>query len=912
MGKVKNLLFFLFLTLVFVKCKVSKQESKYTIGFSQFSSNEKWEEAVAQSMNIEAGFHKDVKLNILNSNADVDKQISDVESFIEQGVDVIIISPIAPKPLTPILKKAAAKDIPVIVLDREISVYSSFIGVNNYEIGINAGKYLQSLKKELNVVELKGWAGTTPTKHISLGFKKVIEENENLTLVGAVQDSYDGSGITDKLESLLATTENIDYIFAHSDDLALKASNIIKSTKHKDVKLIGVGGLNSEKGGIPLVKEGVLEATILCPTGGKEAIQTALNILEKRKTKKDNLLPSVIVDVTNVDLLSRQLSLINSYELDVEKQQKKLTEQIKLYDSQRDFLIATLIFLAIIIVLLVITLKGKKKVVQQKKLLVKLIDQIDSQKKEIEKIAEDLKVTNEATNNFFMGVSHDFKTPISLILSSTESLIGSETHQKSKEYSLIYNNSRRLLRMINQLLDFRRVESKSFKLRASKTNIESFVTAVFSDFNSEAKKKQIDFSLNVKVENPEVYVDQDLFDNVLFNLLSNAFKFTPIGGQINITIEENEHKIHIAIQDSGIGILSSEKEKIFNQFYQGTNNQKSSSGIGLFLTREYVKLHRGEIRVVSEKNKGATFIITLPKGKSHFKKDEIIVKQQVQRNEFTDTKQQQVTNTISDVVKLSTEKERLLVIEDNNDLRILLKEKLSEFYEVYDSDGINIKEKILEIIPDVIISDANLPDISGFEICEMVKNDERTSHIPVLMLTALKTDEAHLKGLKSGVDMFLTKPFNLSVLFQSIETLLYNRKKLQKSFKDSATVEVEKTRTTKKKIKDKETEFVNKINALIAKNIDDSSFTVEVLAEELNISRVQLYRKIKALLGLTISDYIQNIRLEKGKEMLLSEEILSIADIAYSVGFSSPNYFSTAFKGKYGETPKKFKNSKAN
>ena len=897
---------------MFVKCKVSKQESKYTIGFSQFSSNEKWEEAVAQSMNIEAGFHKDVKLNILNSNADVDKQISDVESFIEQGVDVIIISPIAPKPLTPILKKAAAKDIPVIVLDREISVYSSFIGVNNYEIGINAGKYLQSLKKELNVVELKGWAGTTPTKHISLGFKKVIEENENLTLVGAVQDSYDGSGITDKLESLLATTENIDYIFAHSDDLALKASNIIKSTKHKDVKLIGVGGLNSEKGGIPLVKEGVLEATILCPTGGKEAIQTALNILEKRKTKKDNLLPSVIVDVTNVDLLSRQLSLINSYELDVEKQQKKLTEQIKLYDSQRDFLIATLIFLAIIIVLLVITLKGKKKVVQQKKLLVKLIDQIDSQKKEIEKIAEDLKVTNEATNNFFMGVSHDFKTPISLILSSTESLIGSETHQKSKEYSLIYNNSRRLLRMINQLLDFRRVESKSFKLRASKTNIESFVTAVFSDFNSEAKKKQIDFSLNVKVENPEVYVDQDLFDNVLFNLLSNAFKFTPIGGQINITIEENEHKIHIAIQDSGIGILSSEKEKIFNQFYQGTNNQKSSSGIGLFLTREYVKLHRGEIRVVSEKNKGATFIITLPKGKSHFKKDEIIVKQQVQRNEFTDTKQQQVTNTISDVVKLSTEKERLLVIEDNNDLRILLKEKLSEFYEVYDSDGINIKEKILEIIPDVIISDANLPDISGFEICEMVKNDERTSHIPVLMLTALKTDEAHLKGLKSGVDMFLTKPFNLSVLFQSIETLLYNRKKLQKSFKDSATVEVEKTRTTKKKIKDKETEFVNKINALIAKNIDDSSFTVEVLAEELNISRVQLYRKIKALLGLTISDYIQNIRLEKGKEMLLSEEILSIADIAYSVGFSSPNYFSTAFKGKYGETPKKFKNSKAN
>ncbi|SNR14642.1 hybrid sensor histidine kinase/response regulator transcription factor [Tenacibaculum jejuense] len=908
MGRVRNLLFFLLLVSVFCCCNKSKDQEKYIIGFSQFSSSENWKEAVIQSMYIEAGFHKNISLNVVDSKSDVDRQISDIENFIDQKVDVIIVSPIAPKPLKSIIKKAIKNKIPVIVLDREISVYDSFIGVNNYEVGVNAAKYLKSLKRSLKVVEIKGWAGTTPTKHISLGFRKNIQINDSLDLVGSVQDSYDGSGIAEKLKDLITRTKEIDYVFAHSDDLALQAYQVFQSTKkHKGIKFVGVGGLNSKNEGLDLVKREIFEATVLCPTGGKEAIQTAISLINGEEVNSEILLPSVIVDKTNVDLLSRQLALINDHESDIKKQQERIDNQVQLYNSQRDFLVATLVFLGIIITLLIITLRAKRKLIQQKRLLVKLIDQIDSQKKEIEKIAEDLRVTNETTNNFFMGVSHDFKTPISLILSSTESLIGSETDQKTQEFNLIYNNSRRLLRMINQLLDFRRVESRSFKLKASKTNIETFVNAIFSDFNSEARKKEIQFSLKSKIKEPQVFIDRDLFDNILFNLLSNAFKFTPIGGEINVAIEESPNKVFIAIKDTGIGVPSSEKEKIFNQFYQGTNNQKTSSGIGLFLTKEYIKLHSGEIRVISEKGEGAEFIISIPKGKSHLKTEEIISED---IKESKHSKQQLIDNTIA-LKRTKGEKERLLIIEDNNDLRVFLKEKLSDFYEVYDSDGIKVKEKILETIPDVIISDVNLPEISGFEICEMVKTDERTSHIPVLILTALKTDEAHLKGLKSGVDMFLTKPFNLSVLFQSLETLLYNRKKLQKYFKEtSINLKKEKEKENKKKIKDKESDFLNKIDSLIDEKMDDSSFTVELLAEELNISRVQLYRKIKALLGITISDYIQNIRLEKGKEMLLSGQDLSIADIAYSVGFSSPNYFSTAFKAKYGETPKKYKKSK--
>ncbi len=887
-------------------CNNEDKGKKYKIGYSQFSTNENWSKAVTQSMKIEEKYHDNIELVILDSKSNVDTQISHIEKFIKQGVHAIIVSPIATKPLKAIVNKALKSKIPVILLDREIDNFTSFVGIDNYEVGINAAKYLQSLKRKVNVVEIKGWAGTSPTKHISYGFHTIIEKNDSLKVVAKIQDSYDDSDVKEKFKKLLESEIPIDYVFAHSDDLALKAYKVAEEMNvEKKIKFIGVGGLHFDKGGVSLVKEKILEATILRPTGGKEAFDVAVKTLQKEKVDKSYMLPSVIVDSTNVDLLERQLSLINSQELDINKQQLKLREQIKLYNSQKDFLIATLIFLAIIILLLIITFRSKQKLINQKRLLVKLIDQIDHQKKEIEQIAEDLKVANEATNNFFTGVSHDFKTPISLILSSTESLIGSKQEQKPTEFNLIYNNSKRLLRMINQLLDFRRVESRKFKLKASKTNIKEFVEAIYVDFKSEAEKKKINFLIKTEIKEPNVYIDRNLFDNLLFNLFSNAFKFTPKEGDICIKITEDKSQVFISIKDSGIGILENEKDKIFNQFFQGSNNNQSSSGIGLYLTKEYIKLHKGTIEVVSKKEKGAEFIISIPKGNMHLKSEEILINEEIKVSEFVEIASFEQEKPISENEE---EKETLLIIEDNTDLREFLKEKLSSVYKVYDSDGLKVVEEILQIVPDIILSDVNLPDKNGFEICKFIKNDERISHIPVIILTALNTEESHLEGLRSGVDMFLTKPFNLSVLFQSIESLLYNRKKLQYYYKEKLEKNFSLNATNKKKNKNNESEFLEKINTYIRENIDDSTFTVEILADKLGISRVQLYRKIKAVLGITISDYIQNIRLEKGKKMLIDQKKLTIADIAYSVGFSSPNYFSTAFKNKFGITPKKFKN----
>ncbi len=515
---------------------------------------------------------------------------------------------------------------------------------------------------------------------------------------------------------------------------------------------------------------------------------------------------------------------------------------------------------------------------------------------------------NETTTNFFKGISYDFKTIISLILSSTESLMNSNKDEMPTELQIIHDNANLLLRMMNQLLNFRKLENNEFELKISETNISSFMSSIFSSFTAEAQKKEINYTFNSIIKGNKIYIDRSLIENSVVNLLSNAFKYTPLKGEVKVNLYEDEESVLISIKDSGIGVSIEERDNIFNPFYQGKNDQQSSSGIGLYIAKEYLKLHKGEIKVISEKNKGAEFVITLPKGKNHFNSDSLIISDDVTNDNI-------YNESIPSEVIVSPEmedsnQELVLIIEDNDDLRFFLKSKLRKTYEVHESDGIDIEKKILELIPDVIISDVNLPQKNGFEICEFVKNDERTSHIPVLMLTSLNTDEAHLKGLKSGVDMFLTKPFNLSVLSKSIESLLYNRKQIQKYLKQlSFAAPHAQIKNEEGKNTDKEIAFIGRVNEIINDNLDDSSFTVEILAEELHISRVQLYRKTKAVLGITISDYIQNIRLEKSKELLVGENDLSIADIAYSVGFSSPNYFSTAFKNKYDITPNAFKKS---
>ena len=673
------------------------------------------------------------------------------------------------------------------------------------------------------------------------------------------------------------------------------------------IKFIGVDGLNGPFGGIQLVKDGILEATVLYPTGGNEAIKLALKIANKEIVPKNNILNTVLINSLNADIMSNQFDKITIQQSDIEQQQSIIKNQEEKYSSQSNLLKLLFALFLLALGLAIFSIYSRITISRKKKELEERNKKIKSQRNEIKNFSEELKKSNEAKLNFFMGLSHEFKTPLTLILSSVESL-GSELGNKgisvNKEISLMYNNSRRLLRLINQLLDYRKADDKKFVLRASKTNILDFSKSIIADFEREAKKRTIDFTLTTNNPGLEVYIDRNLMDKVYFNLLSNAFKFTPEKGKISISIKEDKPNkiVKIYFKDSGIGIPENELKEVFSPFYQGSNNYRNSSGIGLHLSKSFMELHRGHIEINSKN--GAEFIITLPLGKEHLEEKEIIKEAVLGYDHHSDYLDSEDIQSVE--LNNSEDKYSILYIEDNEELLDFVSHKLSMEYSIYTSDGTNAIERALELIPDIIICDLNLPEKNGFEICEILKKDLRTSHIPVIILTASDDPESYTKALGSGADIFLSKPFNLKSLSQSIKSLLFNREKVRFYYSNNIENIVSNEDVN---FGISEQDFLRKLNELIELNIDKSLYTVENLAKDLNISRVQLYRKVKAILGVSVSDHINNIRLENSKELLLNSN-KNISEIAYSVGFSSPNYFSTSFKNKYGVSPKEFKSKK--
>ncbi|RKS99729.1 substrate-binding domain-containing protein [Flavobacterium sp. 123] len=895
-----------FFLLLFSCNSNTKDQQTISIGFSQSIDDDIWRTSMNHAMEVEASLHPGVSLKIYNANRKATTQISDVERMINDKYDVIIISPFESDSIVPVIEKAKARGIPVIIVDRKANTsnYTAYLGADNIEVGRLAGKHIvSSTKGHANVIEIVGDPKTSPGLERSLGFKQIVKQYPGIKVFSIYSDDYGHPKID--YAKLLDSLPNIDYVYSFNDLIAYNAWKIAKSKGiEKKIKFIGVDGLNGPFGGIQLVKDGALESTILYPTGGSEAIKLALRILNNEIVPKNNKLNTILIDSLNADIMSNQFDKITIQQSDIEQQQNVIKNQERKYSTQSN-LLKLLISLFVIVLSLAIYSVYSRIIISRKKQELEVTNKkIKNQKNEIKRFSNELKQSNEARLNFFTGLSHEFKTPLTLILSSVESLEAEFKNKGisvTKEINLMYNNSRRLLRLINQLLDYRKMEDHKFTLRASKTNLLDFSKNIVCDFDREAKKKNIDFSLTTTNPELEVYLDRNLMDKVYFNLLSNAFKFTPEKGKISIIIKEDKtnNSVKIHFKDSGIGIPDNELGEVFNAFYQGSNNYRNSSGIGLHLSKSFVELHKGSIEIHSKN--GAEFIITLPLGITHLDEKEIIkepVLDFVHQSDYLDS---EVIQKVE--LKNVEDKYSILYIEDNKDLLDFISDKFSTEYTFFSSDGTDAVEKALELIPDIIICDLNLPEMNGFQICETLKKDLRTSHIPTIILTASDDQNSYLKALEIGADIFLSKPFNLKVLAQSIKGLLFNREKLRYYYTNNI-VNIEEG-----SFGISEQDFIKKLNDFIGKNLENSSYTVEDLARDLTVSRVQLYRKVKAILGISISDHINNLRLDKSKE-LLKKSNLSISEIAYAVGFSSPNYFSTSFKNKFGVTPKEYKSKK--
>ncbi|WP_313100041.1 substrate-binding domain-containing protein [Epilithonimonas sp.] len=898
---------FIFLMILSACKNDSGKSDKINIGFSQGLGNHPWRQAMNHAMEIQASLHSEVQLSISKAEGSVKKQIEDIQKMIDSRVDVIIISPIEPNSLIPLVEKAYEQKIPVILVDRKINSlkYNTYIGADNIEIGKQAGQYIISDSKNLKkVIEIKGDDNSSPTIERSLGFQQTIKNNSNTELI----KTFKGLPAEAFRKTLDSLGNQSLYVFTFNDELASQAWQVARNAGvENQIKFIGVDGLNTKDGGIQMVLDGKLNATLLYPTGGAEAIESAIKIYNKQSVPKRIKLSTTIIDRLNAEIMRNQFDKIIEQQGVIENQVNAVKKQTELYSSQKELFRWSVVLLILMFCLVAYAIYLIYAIKIKNKQLTLTNERITIQRNQIEMIADELKQSNEARVNFFTGLSHEFKTPITLILSSLESLkdtFRSKGTKPSYELELINKNSNRLLRLVDNLLDFRKIENKTFNLRVSKTNIYDFTYGIFRDFENEAKKRNIKFEIHSANKNLELYIDRNLMDKVYFNLLSNAFKFTPDNGKIEITIQEKGNQAVISFKDNGIGIPEKEISNVFEPYFKGSNNRKNSSGIGLHLSRQFVELHLGKIEVNSFQ--GTEFIISLYKGNKHFNEDQMIKEPSVMDAETL--AKEDVFRAVEEGSFIQNQENpgdrySLLLVEDNSDLSFFLSNKLQTEFDVMVSDGTDAIDKALSEIPDIIVCDVNLPEKNGFEICEILKNDLRTSHIPIILLTALDNKESYLQGLKSGVDLYLTKPFSYPILTQSLRSLLYNREKLRYYYTNNIGRIVDS-----KSFGSMEQTFVNKLNQIIKTNIDNPDFSVENLADLLNISRIQLYRKIKAMFDVNVSDYINNIRLEQAKSMLQNPG-LTISEIAYKTGFSSPNYFSTVFKNKFGVSPNVFRKS---
>ena len=887
----------------FASCSLKSNEKTFTIGMSQCGMDDRWRVEMIEGMNRELSFYPECKFILKDAHWNNETQIKQLEELIEQKVDLIIVSPNESIYVQTAIEKAYKAGIPVVVVDRRIfsDQFTAFVGADNYLVGKNAGEYANILLNgKGNILEIGFGPTTSPSIGRHSGFYDVVSKYAGLHYMEYLNKNWKAFEWEKQLRKRLQTNGSaIDLIFVHNDRSANICYNICKEFGlEKKIKIIGVDGLLGKDLGLDLVQKKKISATILYPTGGEEAIQIAVKILKKQSFQKENRLFTTVINSQNVSMMLAQIQKLNEQQADIERQTQKMNELNRIFSSQRNLLYFTSSLLLIVLILggfLWSLFREKQK---SNLVLAEQNQAISQQKDEIEKISQLARQATEDKLRFYSYISHEFRTPLSLILTPSEDLLQRkqfDVKEARNILQLIHKNANRLLRLVDQLLELRKLDAGKMELELHNHDIIAFVRDIVSDFSVKAKSQQIDLQFICPFTTLPFWFDAEKLDKVLFNIISNAFKYTPRGGMIHVTLLKNVEKIEIMIADNGIGMSKVEKERAFDLFYRGNQNISLGTGLGLALSREFVNLHQGEIELDSEPSKGTTFKVILPLIKPQ-NNLEVISQTSVKTREILEE-----VPSVLNTEKGPAHENTIVLIEDNLELNQFLKQKLEKHYNVANVENAERGwEEILSNMPDLIISDVMLPKMDGFSLTQKIKSDFRTSHIPVILLTAKGQTESQIEGTKAGADAYISKPFNQQLLEEKIKGLLVNRDRMRRRFSGEI--------INPSHLQKGERKFLVEFELLIEKNIQDSSLSVEKLSQELGMSRVQLFRKISALTNKNVADYIADFKVLKAKA-LLKESNKSIAEIAYELGFNNPSYFTTFFKQKTNQTPTDFRNN---
>lgn len=918
-----RIFFTLLVGVLCFSCSSGEMKSRVVIGVSfGYLENDVWQETLLRDLKAEAAEHPEIQLKIVHAENDDWQQIAQIRKLKKDKVDLMIISPNETQAITPVAEEVYQAGIPTIIIDRKIlsDQYTTYIGPDNHEIGRLAGIFACTLlpRRPAQILEIWGKRGTSSAVLRHQGFAEVLSAHPDI-LVHQIDGDWQGESIPQRMDTL-SYLDQIDLVYAHNDVMALEAREAIAArdpAAAERIRFIGVDALTGKGMGVEAVAEGKLAATFYNPICGSMAIQIAMQILRGDKVAKQYALSSAIIDKDNAGTIYLQSNRLLDYQEQIERQQNYLTDLLMQYNFLESSLTIILILMILLIGLVLNTIRINRKISRKNEQLFQTNQQVEQQKEELSEANRQIKEATALKLQFFTNVSHEIKTPLTLILAPLYKMCQEVTQESPlyEEIQIMQKNGERLKRVIQQLLDFRKVESHKMNLKLKRMDLVAFVREVKSYFNHLAQSKRIRYELDTELTQVELWMDTDKMEKVLVNLLSNAFKFTSEGGQIRIRLQENEQEVILSVEDNGIGIPPENIPFVFDKFFTGDLTYTQGTGIGLHLTKEFVLMHQGTITVASEVGKGTRFTVTLPKKSA--------------QSAAPDLSQETVTELSCGVARIDTSQIQarlsqsydytILVVEDDPDIASYLKKELSANFRLLEAgNGVEALERMQDQEVHLVVSDVMMPKMNGYELCKQIKDSMDFSHIPVILLTALSDDRQRMYGISEGADDYIQKPFNLEILKLRILQIIEERKRLRERFSQQwqrlpdtpePALEEETATVAPSPAEPLNDRFLKRFIALLEAHYNDPDFNIEKGSEQLGLSRVHLYRKVKEMTGLSPIDFLRNFRLQKAA-LLLRQGSATVSEVAYSTGFSSPAYFTKCFKALYSITPTDYLNGK--
>lgn len=893
----------LFLLPLLLSC--GSEKKRYVIGVSQ-CSEDVWREKLNEELRIAALYYNDVDLRISSANDDVQLQTEQINKFVDEGVDLLIVAP-GQVSISPAIDRAYEKGIPVIIFDRRTrsDKYTAYIGADNKEIGSSMGEYLAgTLTDGGRILELSGLSTSSPAIERNNGFDSVVQCRPGISIVEHLSADWTEQGAFRTVDSLLSKPHNeFDCVFAHNDRMAMGARRAAE--KHglnlEHIKFCGIDAMPQKGGGMELVAEGTLFASYTYPTRGDEVMLLAMNILEGKKYNRENQLSSALVTRDNARVLLMQNDETMRQQDHLSTLRSRVDKAASDFNTQRIYLLVLLVF---VVLLIAVCAAAIYAFITRTRINQQLKASMDEQNR----MTTEMEEMTQTQLQFFTNVSHELRTPLTLIAGPTEQLLEDPAVHGVQRTMLemVQRNTRILIQLVGEILDFRKVQNNKAELHLNRFYLQHELTTWTEDFRTVAARRGITIRVDVSgVEDDAVLIaDRDKMEHMYFNIMSNALKYTPDGGCITTTLLHHDHCYTLRIADTGKGIPTEELPHLFERFYQA-KGAIGGTGIGLSLVKAYIDMHRGSVHAESAEGKGTTFVIELPDSQPGYDpaKDAPAATQAekglVDDNYIaTDTTAQEAAERITNAEDFDAERPLVLIIDDNNGMRAYLRSILQDKYNVSEAtNGEQGLEKARREVPKLVVCDVMMPVMDGLEFTKRLKEDTATSHIPVVLLTARSLSEQRKEGYDTGADSYITKPFSGQVLLSRIENLMRSRIMLRSVFAgDKQETEEEE------KLNEADKTFVGRLRTAIQENLGDSDFSVERLGEEIGLSRVQLYRKVKALTGQTPVELLRKARLTKARQLLEKTE-KSVSEIAYEVGFTSPSYFNKCFKDEFDINP---------